>query len=93
MSDFSIAEAKNNLPRLVQKAEAGEAVRITRRGRPVAVLLSEGAFARLSGQPQGFMTFLSQWRAEQADHPDAFAHAGDFENLRDRSPGRDFSWE
>lgn len=36
MTDVPLAEAKARLSELVARAEAGEAVRITRRGRPVA---------------------------------------------------------
>jgi prevent-host-death family protein len=34
--DVSIAEAKNRLPELIRKVEAGESVVITRHGKPVA---------------------------------------------------------
>ena len=37
---ISIADARNRLPALVHQAEAGEAVTITRRGKPVAVVIS-----------------------------------------------------
>jgi prevent-host-death family protein len=47
MAETSIAEAKNQLTRLIHQAERGDAVHITRRGRPVAVLLSEAEYARL----------------------------------------------
>jgi prevent-host-death family protein len=36
--DVSIAEAKNHLPELIRAVEAGEAVVITRHGKPVAKL-------------------------------------------------------
>ena len=36
MADVSIADAKAHLSELVDRAEAGETVRITRRGKPVA---------------------------------------------------------
>jgi prevent-host-death family protein len=36
MTDYSIAEAKNQLPKLIDRMLAGEPVTITRRGRPVA---------------------------------------------------------
>jgi prevent-host-death family protein len=36
--DVSIAEAKNNLPRLIRALEAGEQIVITRNGKPVAQL-------------------------------------------------------
>ncbi len=40
MSEYSIAEARNNLPKLVDRAVAGEEVTITRRGKPVAQLVA-----------------------------------------------------
>ena len=40
MSQVSIAEAKNALTRLIYEAERGEAIHITRHGKPVAVLIS-----------------------------------------------------
>jgi prevent-host-death family protein len=36
MSRYSVAEAKNTLPSLIDKAAAGEEVVITRHGKPVA---------------------------------------------------------
>ena len=38
MTDIPLADAKARLSELVSRAEAGEPVRITRRGRPVAEL-------------------------------------------------------
>lgn len=38
MSSYSVAEAKNTLPSLIDKAVAGEEVIITRHGKPVAEL-------------------------------------------------------
>lgn len=38
MSSYSVAEAKNNLPKLLDRMLAGEAVTITRRGVPIARL-------------------------------------------------------
>ena len=45
---YSIAEAKNNLSGLVHEAEQGRPVRLTRRGKPVAVLISTEQYERLS---------------------------------------------
>ena len=58
MSQVSIAEAKNALTRLIYEAERGEAIHITRRGKPVVVLVSEeeysaskpGSRKRMSGR-------------------------------------------
>lgn len=93
MSRVSIAEARNHLPRLVQEAEAGEPVSITRRGRPVAVLLSEQAYARLLAPREGIVDFLHQWRAEVAAQGAAFADGSEFEDLRDHTPARPIDWE
>jgi antitoxin (DNA-binding transcriptional repressor) of toxin-antitoxin stability system len=38
MKTYSVAEAKNGLPKLIDKALAGEEVIITRRGKPVVEL-------------------------------------------------------
>ena len=45
---YSIAEAKNNLSGLVHEAEQGHPVRLTRRGKSVAVLISTEQYERLS---------------------------------------------
>jgi prevent-host-death family protein len=39
MARYSVAEAKNNLPKLLDKALAGEEVTITRRGQPIAQIV------------------------------------------------------
>lgn len=39
MADYSIADAKNNLPKLVDRAVAGEDVTITRRGKPLVKIV------------------------------------------------------
>lgn len=93
MPQVSIADAKNHLPRLVQRVETGEAVHITRRGRPVAVLLSEDEYGRLTGERPGFMEFLRNWRSEIAAEDGGFADVEDFENLRDNATGRGVTWD
>lgn len=45
MSHYSVAEAKNNLPKLLDRMLAGEKVVITRRGKPIARLEPEKALA------------------------------------------------
>ena len=47
MSTHSVAEAKNQLPRLIDRALQGEAIVITRRGQPVVELKP----VRLQPQP------------------------------------------
>ena len=53
MTHYSVAEAKNNLPRLLDRMLAGEDVVITRRGKPIARLEPEDkAIAQPSSQAQ-----------------------------------------
>jgi prevent-host-death family protein len=41
MAEYSVAEAKNHLPKLLDRALAGESVTITRRGKPIARIVPE----------------------------------------------------
>ena len=43
MARYSVAEAKNNLPKLLDRALAGEEVTITRRGEAIAKLVPQQA--------------------------------------------------
>lgn len=87
---YSIAEARNDLPGIVHKVEAGKPIQLTRRGKPVAVLLSMAAYERLSrGQPDfwgAVQAFRSRWQLSELDVDEVFA------GVRDRSPGREVKW-
>ena len=50
---YSIAEARSSLPTIVDQAEAGAEIELTRRGKPVAVLISHRQLERLrNDRPQ-----------------------------------------
>lgn len=85
MAEYSIAEAKNKFTKLVQRAEQGEAVRITRRGKPVAVLVSERAYARKQGKRRSYFDFLDEWHAENKRLGITFT-GHEFDNIRDKTP-------
>ena len=51
----SIAEARRNLPALVREAENGKEVELTRRGEPVAMLISHRTFKHLTSIRRGFV--------------------------------------
>jgi len=95
MGQVSVAEAKNRLPRLIQEAERGEPVHITRNGKPAAVLISELEYAQMAKASQGggFLEFVDAWR--EAMEADGIEFLGDheFDGLRDQEGGRDFQWE
>ena len=86
--DYSIAGAKDHLTEAVRAAERGDTVTLTRRGTPVAVLLSIDRFRRLEGARPDF------WEAAREIHDRARGEGvvfdrSDFDGLRDISPGRD----
>lgn len=51
---YSIADARSHLPSIVDQAEAGVEVELTRRGRPVAIVVSCHMFERLRGRRRHF---------------------------------------
>jgi len=93
MSQVSIAEAKNTLTRLIHEVAQGETVHITRHGEPVAVLVSEDAYARLTAlqQTTDVWQAIQTWREHASfDWPELTPE--EVESWRDRSPGKEFSW-
>lgn len=87
---YSIAEARDNFTGMVNEAERGERVELTRRGRPVAVLISLAEYGQLANRRRSFWEAYESYRRE---HAESDVDVGDvFENLRDPSPGRDFVW-
>ena len=84
---YSIAEARDRLPGIVHDVEAGTPVELTRRGKPVAVLMSVDEYRRLSSGREGFWSAYQRWRASvdpadlEGDDP--------FANVRNKSPGRE----
>lgn len=84
---FSIAEAKNKLPAIIHSVEKGSAVELTRRGKPVAMVMSTGEYERLTRRKEGFWRALTKFRENLPPEEDAVTDA-DFEGLRDDSEGR-----
>lgn len=94
MTTVSIAEAKNQLPRIVQQAETGNPVHITRHGKPVAVLVSETEYRRLQAghsEPKSLWNAMQDWRAANAFDWPALTDE-EVDAWRDNTPPREFSW-
>jgi len=89
---FSIAEAKNRLPTIVHSVENGPSVELTRRGKPVAVLLSIQEYERLSRKYTGFWRAVAQYRRKLEDEGIEISDR-DFKGLRDLSSGREVGLE
>jgi prevent-host-death family protein len=84
---YSIAEARSHLPSLVDEAESGQEIELTRRGKPVAVLLSLREVERLRGERAGFgdayRRFLKTYRPSEDGLDEE-----EIASTRDRSAGR-----
>lgn len=62
--EYSVAEARDKLPALVHEAERGRAVRITRRGKQAAVLISEAEYRRSRRSARGALgEAILAWRS------------------------------
>ena len=85
--NYSVAEARQNLPRLIRDAERGRAVQITRRGEPVAVLLSASGYRALTGERPSFVASVAALR-ERHGVGRLGIGAEEFRGLRDGAPGR-----
>jgi prevent-host-death family protein len=83
----TIAEAKDQLSRLVHEVEAGGPVHVTRRGRTVAVLMSVADHVRLTSTGGSFWDDLDGFRA-QWGLDEAGIEASDWLPERSRDPGR-----
>lgn len=88
---YSIAEARHNLAALVHDLEKKERIELTRRGEPVAVLLSIRAYRRLSARKA---TFWDAYTAYLQSHDLAALDITPevFEGVRDQTPGREIDW-
>jgi prevent-host-death family protein len=90
MKRYSIAEARSNLPGIVDQAEAGQEIQLTRRGEPVAAVVSLRMLARLRGELTGFGEAYRQFLRT---HPLREVGVDDevFASTRERGAGRKVS--
>ncbi len=85
--EFTIAEARDHLSEVVRLAEDEGIVELTRRGKPVALVVSTGEFARLCSQSREPFGFLAELRAAYDADRNGLEPA-DLDAVRDRDPGR-----
>ena len=88
---YSIAEARDHLTQLVRDAEKGLSVQLTRRGKPVAILVSLSEYERLQKRSMSFWEAFVQFKSE-VDLKTMGIEPGTFERLRDRTKGREVGW-
>ena len=84
---YSVADARAHLPEILDDVEAGKDVQLTRRGRPIALVLSPQRYEMLCNQHTNFgdayRAFLERHTAEEIALEPGFPNL-----LRDRKPGR-----
>ncbi len=88
-NQYSIADARRNLPTIIREAENGKEVELTRRGEPVAMLISVKAIKLLKSTHGDFATAYRKFRktANLFDldlNPDEL-----FSDVRDETAGRE----
>ncbi len=86
----SVAEARQHFARLIKRAQQGKTIEITRRGEPVAVLLSATEYSAIMGERSSFIDAMRQVR-ERLGVDELEIGDAEFEGLRERSPGREIS--
>jgi prevent-host-death family protein len=83
---YSVADARAHLAEILDDVEAGKDVQLTRRGRPVALVLSPQRYQMLCSEHTNFAdayrAFLGRHTAE-----DIGLDPGFLASLRDRAPG------
>lgn len=99
MISLPLHEARNRLTAIVHEVEEGTPVRLTRHGKPVAVLMDMETLAQLESSEIGFIQrykrFLEVWKSDYADKAGADSvtdHDSNtedlFESVRSSEPGR-----
>ena len=86
----SVAEARQHFARLIERAQQGKTIEITRRGEPVAVLLSASEYSAITGERSSFIDAMMHVR-ERLGVDELGIGDAEFEGLREESPGREVS--
>ena len=84
---YSVAEARAALPTIIDEVAAGGEVELTRRGKPVAVVVSRQEYDRLRAAKPKFAEtyahFLQRFKLNEVGLDNDF-----FDSIRDKSSGR-----
>lgn len=85
---YAIAEARANLPTLIDEVQGGAAIELTRRGEVVAVMISVTEYERLRSRRVGFQEAYQQFLKKHSPAESGIDAAVFARQVRDRSPGR-----
>jgi prevent-host-death family protein len=89
---YSIAEARDRFAKIVRDVEKGKPIEITRRGKPVAVVISQSEYQRLTSQQEGFGKTLREFRQKYRIDTLNIDPDEVFSTVRDRTMGREVSF-
>jgi prevent-host-death family protein len=84
---YSVAEARRNLPTVIEEALAGTEVSLTRRGQAVAVVISIAQYEQLQGRRQEFAKAYEAFRSRFPEGAGGIDPEY-FDSLRERGAGR-----
>lgn len=85
---FSIAKARHNLAALVHELEKKPVIELTRRGKPVAVLLSLNEYKRLRAPANDVWEAYTAFR-KRVNFANLKIDPTIWKDVRDHSPGRE----
>lgn len=88
LKSFSIAEARHDLAALVHEIENKRVIELTRRGKPVAMLVSLREYERLRGAETNFWDAYTRFR-ERKNLRAFKIEPKVWKGVRDASPGRE----
>lgn len=84
---YSVADARAHLPDILDDVEAGKEIQLTRRGRPVAIVLSPEKYEALRREHSNFgsayRAFVDRYTLDEVGLEPGF-----FDSTRDRETGR-----
>jgi len=93
MQSFSIADARSQLPKIIHALETGDVTQLTRRGKPVAVLLSVKEYeALISNGHGGLIQALNVFDALKQDDEKELTNQ-EVDSWRDKTDGRCLPWD
>jgi prevent-host-death family protein len=88
MKQFSIVQTRDSLTSIIRDVESGSSVELTRRGKPVAVLMSLEEYQAVTSKKVSFTEAYKRFREEDDLNELGFTKEF-FDDLRDRSEGRE----
>jgi prevent-host-death family protein len=93
MQSFSIADARSQLPTIIHTVEKGGVTQFTRRGKPVAILLSLKEYETLLLQRKGsLLQAFNAYSSLMQSTTDEILNE-EIDSWRDKEIGRKLPWE